>query len=157
MKKILLLFVLLSALHSVKASDTLTIRQIFNFDVGDTFDYKTSYSVNIWNNNCNGYPGDHHDYIRYVITDKIVSPANDSLKYVRKQLYPHYSVDTLKYTNLDSSVFLLFDTTGISQYVLFDSVLLSDGRLTNSLRVTIPLAAGYSNTYGAGLGMTYAM
>ena len=35
---ILLIFVSLSILQA-KASDTLTLRQIYNFDVGDTFDY----------------------------------------------------------------------------------------------------------------------
>ena len=39
MKKTLLLLILLSALVSVRASDTLTVRQVYNFDVGDTFDY----------------------------------------------------------------------------------------------------------------------
>ena len=39
MKQTLLLFILLSTLFSAHAADTLTVRQIYDFEVGDTFVY----------------------------------------------------------------------------------------------------------------------
>lgn len=72
MKRILLLLFTLLIFSGLKASDTLTIRQIYNFDVGDTFDYYT-YGVQ------GGYPD-----VPYYTTTIIVGKTlmTDSIMYI---------------------------------------------------------------------------
>ena len=130
MKRILLLLFILISLSKVKASDTLTVRQIFNFNVGDTFDYAYNFSFS------GGFNS--RTYSRFVITSKTTSIGNDTITYTRKQLYPAIANDVLVYTNLDSSVFQIFDTTSRSQYLSFDTAYLVDGRLTDSLTEDVP-------------------
>jgi hypothetical protein len=99
MKKLILLFLLLSALHSARASDTLTVRQVYNFAVGDTFDYLET-----------GYPG--INSWRYIISSKYTSPTNDTITYMRfnpDTLSWHLS-DTLLITKLDSTILVASDT-----------------------------------------------
>ena len=149
MKRILLLLFILISLSKVKASDTLTVRQIFNFNVGDTFDYAYNFSFS------GGFNS--RTYSRFVITSKTTSIGNDTITYTRKQLYPAIANDVLVYTNLDSSVFQIFDTTSRSQYLSFDTAYLVDGRLTDSLTEDVPLSYGsHTAKYGEGLGLMYS-
>ena len=113
MKRILpFVFILLSLSH-IKASDTLTIRQVFNFDVGDTFDYKTTYTFYPYSGGSFGYI----HYNRFLVTSKFFSFNNDSIYYTLKQLYPINQIEPMIITNLDSNLFLIdvgaFDSTHV--------------------------------------------
>jgi hypothetical protein len=147
MKKTLLLFVLLSALHSARASDTLTIRQIYNFDVGDTFDFETRFTTPNFNASV---------YDRYCIISKTVSTSNDTVTYIRQQIYPNAYTDTIQYYNLDSPVWFAFDTPIAAPYFSIDTFRLNDGRITNKLTYNTNQWPGpgprYAQ-YGEGLGM----
>lgn len=99
MKKLLLSLFILAAILG-RASDTLTIREIYNFDVGDTFDYKSTfystyhYSIDYIN----------YSYSRYTIAAKWFSPGHDTIYYQRSLLYPQTGTDTIQYFALDSGM-----------------------------------------------------
>jgi hypothetical protein len=93
MKKILLFLFVLSSTLSIKASDTLTVRQVFSFSVGDTFDYShniTNYDLQIFTT----------WYYRTVISQKVISPGQDSIIYNGNWVI----------TNLDSIAAFQIDT-----------------------------------------------
>lgn len=158
MKRILLCLFILLSLSQARASDTLTVRQVYNFSVGDTFDYKTSnYASNYDQNNCLlDFSDSHYAYQRYIVNSKTLSPSGDSVIYIRHQVYPTNRFDTLIYTNLDSSIFKVFDTVHLSQYLQFDTGSLADGRSTNTLTLNVPLGYNYAVQYGAGVGIVSA-
>jgi len=154
MKRILLFLFILLSLSEVKASDTLTIRQVFNFNVGDTFDYRYSNHSERDENNCLfDFSIGSHNFIRNVIVAKTLSPLMDSVTYLIRQVYPNNQYSTIVYTNLDSSIFKIFDTTQLSRYLQFDTSHLSDGRRTNKLILDVPLGYGYTIEYGDGVGI----
>ena len=101
MKSILLSFLILLSLSEARASDTLTLRQIYNFNVGDTFDYVSTGSVSIPSYVI------HPSFTRYIIQSKTISIAGDSITYIRQHTYPALSYDTLVYTFLDSNVIMI--------------------------------------------------
>lgn len=74
MKRILLFLLLSMILSSARASDTLTVRQVFNFNVGDTFDYKQTQF-----NQCTGFFA--ISYLRKVVIAKSYSLSQDTIYY----------------------------------------------------------------------------
>jgi len=102
MKKTLLLLSLVLSLSNLRASDTLTIRQIFNYDVGDTFHYRIRDGIT--------YPSYHYVYADEIkrITGKYFSANNDSVWYVESYIPTYY--DTIMYTHLGSTVITGMDT-----------------------------------------------
>ena len=74
MKSMLLSFFVLLSLSQVRASDTLTIRQVFNFNVGDTFDYRLTQF-----NQCVGFSTT--AYVRKIVIQKSYSIAQDTIYY----------------------------------------------------------------------------
>jgi hypothetical protein len=109
MKKTLLLFILLSALASARASDTLTVRQVFNFSVGDTFDYQYYHWVSF--PPTTGFSAT--DYLanygcsRQIVQNKFYSLDSSIVIYVIQNTNNY--VDTLKYGFLDSFI-IAYDT-----------------------------------------------
>ena len=116
MKRILLSLFILLSLCQVRASDTLTVRQVFNFNVGDTFDYKTLFT---------GYYAAGAGYIplttcyaRYIVTNKTFSLNNDTIFYTyansfssNPTCYWGYVPFSYFFTNLDSGItYLDIDT-----------------------------------------------
>lgn len=108
MKRLLLFLFVFAYYSQVKASDTLTIRQIYNFDVGDTFDYYhftaiSNSSANICNDTiirC---------YQRNIIISRV--DALDSITYVISETFNNYpfsnptmSLETVILTHLDSTL-----------------------------------------------------
>lgn len=138
MKKTLLLFIFLSALHCAKASDTLTIRQVYNFNVGDTFDY--SYTLSFYG----------ASFRRVVIASRQFSPDSTSVTYVRTQLYPvNYVTDTVTYHHLDSFIIPL----GSSSPYTFHSDTMG-GHITNTVRGgSLGFDPVVDVTYTEGLGV----
>lgn len=102
MKRILLLLFTILSLSQAKASDTLTFRQIYNFNVGDTFDYKLTYSevLGIFHE----VPLSGYNFQRCIIKGKIASA--DSVTYIMSFLPSYHLFDTLVYTHLDSTILL---------------------------------------------------
>ena len=158
MKRILLsLFILLTFLQ-IKASDTLTVRQVFNFNVGDTFDYRETHS-----NNCmNIYA---QSYVRKVVISKSYNAGHDTLYYQYNvsggggwwpfsgnQFFNMNRFDTI--TNLDSFVIkpLLSPCAGCLS-VNYDTTIYF-GYASNSIDIRC-FESGSFSRYTKRLGMTY--
>jgi hypothetical protein len=153
MKKLILLTALLIALLFVRANDTLTRAQVYNFDVGDTFDYKIeTYSTLPFNK------ADHYVFVRHVIEGKTISANADSIYYqVRKETVWQSSFETWLVTNLDSSP-IYFDTLqcpGGQTSLLIQGNSAYNGRVTNKYRY-ITVGCGLDTTFGAGIGVIHA-
>jgi hypothetical protein len=138
MKKLLLLLFTIASIHILRASDTLTVRQVFNFSVGDTFDYKE-----IWDNI---YPSIYRvTYSRTVISQKYLNTSQDTLIYNGNWVI----------TNLDSIAVFQTDTVQTPTPVtnFFDTASYA-GRNSNSIQT-----GGYGNsssfTLTEGLGETF--
>ena len=139
MKSMLLSFFVLLSLSEARASDTLTIRQVFNFSVGDTFDYaqtRINYDLNIHST----------QYNRLVISQKQISPSQDSIIY-----NGHWVI-----TNLDSIAVLEIDTVTnpAPSFDFFDTTSYI-GRNSNDV-TTSYFERGSSYIATEGLGETYS-
>src|ERR1043165_5191474 len=100
MKKILLPALLLVIFICAKANDTLTRAQIYNFAVGDTFDYLDSGSHSF---SGNGPVTGGFNYERFVIDRLYYSQNSDTLIIVRRKEYPlPVSYDSLIISRLSS-------------------------------------------------------
>jgi hypothetical protein len=104
MKRILLSLSILLTFSQAKASDTLTVRQVFNFNVGDTFDYKII-NFDILSSPFNTYPF-FTVYQRYTIIAKDTS-IYGSIKYMRQKLYPSIIQDTILISHLNNPIVYL--------------------------------------------------
>lgn len=159
MKRFFILLLLFCASH-VQANDTLTRAQVYNFNVGDTFDYRM-YSHQ-W---CGQpYPSDSISisYSRFAITN-IYYSQDSSVKYIqRKQEYPPpVFFDTLVLTNLTQFEVVLDysscrnawgtsgDTISINMHSSFN------GRITNLFTQTVcPDYLSGEEVCADGLGIT---
>jgi hypothetical protein len=165
-KLFLLPFFLLLAFQSKAINDTLTRAQVYNFNVGDTFDYKNE------NIGQNGYPYidlDQISYYRTVITAKFYSQNQDTLFYARKVLgfpsnYLHYdsiTKDTLVIVDLQMpaifydyvTYYYVHDTTSR----LIDSIInveTFNSRIVNKAFISA-FENGETAVYAEGLGAIY--
>ena len=94
MKRILLCLFILLSVSQLRASDTLTVRQVYSFCVGDTFDYVEVYQDY-------DIPRFTTDYSRVVINTAYVSPGQDTFIYNGNWII----------TNLDSIAIYQIDTS----------------------------------------------
>jgi hypothetical protein len=118
MKKLLPIIFLLTALATF-ANDTLTRAQVYNFSVGDTFDYINYGESASWGWDSGGYPSYSGSYYsRYIVTD-IYYSLDSSTKYIVRLsiLYPTNLYDTMVLQNL-SGVEVFLDTT--SNYSVYE-------------------------------------
>lgn len=145
----LLAFIALSAFSiSVKASDTLTIAQVYNFSVGDTFDYQYYTQENdvlIFE----------YNFVRLVVIQKTYSAGNDTLHYYFGSPGGNIT-DSLMLTTLDSSaIFKLTNAQNCAPPVYtFNDGITYPGFNSNVLSKN---CGGYTDTVivTAGLGETY--
>ncbi len=147
MKKSLLLFLLILTTLLGKASDTLTFRQVFNFNVGDTFDYVLNYQTYAGGSSLNG-----NTQQRFVVSSWQLSPDLDTLDFYMTRVYPHYGLAHFRYTNLDSSV--LFNIVWQSHPYTFDTASIWNARI-NNIRYQLNPLHSYTNSttsYVAGMG-----
>jgi hypothetical protein len=108
MKRLLLFLFVFAYFSQVKASDTLTIRQVYNFDVGDTFDYyHFTATGRYYTYPCNDTLS--KGYQRNIILSR--KDAIDSITYIISNSFNTYppssplmSMDTVIITHLDSSL-----------------------------------------------------
>ncbi len=120
MKKYLLTTLMCISTIVLLAQDTLTIGQVFNYNIGDKMHYETAYEL------CS--PGYAKDGIRKTILDKWMSADNDTIFYIihynnyEERSYPDvpyqvtYSVtdDTTFVTNLDKNITYLSEWDNIN-------------------------------------------
>jgi len=108
MKRVFLLFLFFSTLYA-RANDTLTRAQVYNFNVGDTFDYK-----NIEQGTSGIFPVIIiNSFNRVVIEGKFYSSTGDTLFIARKN-YTLSANDIFSFTSDDT---LLID--GLQAYEIF--------------------------------------
>jgi dipeptidase len=96
MKRILLSFFILLSLSQAKASDSLTVRQVYSFNVGDTFDYRqtvANYDYNLFTTT----------YSRVVISQKYISPLQDTFIYNNNWVITN--LDSIALSQIDISLF----------------------------------------------------
>jgi hypothetical protein len=154
MKRLILLLFLILSLTQAEASDTLTIRQIYNFDVDDTFDYKTDC---IYYSATGYYSAVYIHYNRFIVRNKFFSPNQDTLRYGLEQVYPIDTFINISFTNLDSILFPLLPDTPLwgpdgEIYEDTSTGALSDSREFMTINYVNP--GGYQkNTLGFGLGL----
>ncbi len=163
--KTILLFLFVIAAVVGYANDTLTRMQVYNFSIGDTFEYQTSQQTSQVNPVYNPGPIT-TSLFRQVITDVYYSSANDTL-YVVKTPSPYnfffmeadvpnavnFFSDTLVITNLtDYEIYYHYygsfmDTT----YSLTDTL---NGRRVNGTTCAFSLGVSYTeDIFGEGLGL----
>lgn len=142
MKKVILFIFIVIAFINAHASDTLTVRQVYSFSVGDTFDYRevtNNYDYGLFTTT----------YSRLVISQAYISPAQDTFIYNNNWIITN--LDSIAVYQLDTGRPILtsfppqisfFDTSSFSGYnsnrIGFPN---ADGgtytNLTDSLGVTI--------------------
>lgn len=173
MKKLTIAFCLLIlAFGSINGQNsTMTIREVFDFQPGDIFHFRKNYP---------SIPGGYFGAIRFEVTLKTISPGNDTLCYTLLHSdyegqhisvgYTNYSfynfTKQVCYTNLDSLVHTLIDTTCMltGPILNFTQKTYVDTTLCDSMVYTYkayyncqyssfePLII--SASYGKGLGIT---
>ena len=139
MKRIVLSVFILISFVQLRASDTLTVRQVYSFSVGDTFDYReatNNYDYGLFTTT----------YSRVIISQAYISPAQDTFIYNNNWVITNldsiavYQVDTAR--PLPPTQISFFDTTSFpgfnSNRIGFPN---ADGgtytNLTDSLGITI--------------------
>jgi Secretion system C-terminal sorting domain len=108
MKKIFFLIAFLIVTNPFFAQNVapLTIREAYNFSIGDTFQYVHSYRI--LNRDLSGYIicKDTIFYSQSIVSNKWYNPKRDTLFHIVNQgFYPPFKLDTAKFSNLDSVVF----------------------------------------------------
>lgn len=117
MKHILLLFIITSA-FAARANDTLTRAQIYNFNVGDTFDYMQRLTYF----NAPLLPNEQETvaYSRCIINSIYYSVTNDTLFIIRRWIYPQpVTYDTLIIDSLQYPVSLVLGPDSCQAQGLF--------------------------------------
>lgn len=167
MKKLLLPLFLICSLFSGKASDTLTVRQVFDFHVGDTLDYKTYLTCYCQANAGNIPPN--YCYYRYIVTSRDTSLTGDTIYYT----YDVHQTGTCNmfifrplqssYSHRDSILYRA-DSPYDSVYALLDTII--SGHTSNQYYVTrsskpitsygIPSQVGDTFIASPNLGMIFS-
>ncbi|HLP49936.1 MAG TPA: T9SS type A sorting domain-containing protein [Chitinophagales bacterium] len=128
MKK-LLLVIIYSALigAGLFANDTLTRRQIYNFSVGDTFDYRSSYVNTIPSNEINTF-----SFRREIIEGITFSAQLDTL-FVKKRIIHgngYVVLDSMVICDLDS-IIILATSTDCPKTIFVEANSMFNGRTLN--------------------------
>jgi len=157
MKKSLLVLLILGFNFSISGQELMTIREVFDFEIGDKFQIEGTADNEPPNAD------------RIEIVGKYYSTTEDTLSYIRfhdsyltyieggaLQYYFWTRTDTISYTSLDSSI-IYFD-----QGFEFNQYIENSSRLCDSLINGCAYESGPGfendyiiNEYGKGLGQTY--
>jgi len=150
--KALYLFFLLLLSSAAYSNDTLTRAQVYNFSVGDTFDYKQTSS----GTDPLGRSGSSINYTRFVITSVDYSTDSTLLFIGRKREFPlPVSFETLVIDSLDQYEYLLHYNTGCNnRSSLIDTSMYYNGKTLNST-CYFELEMGESDKFAAALGIVY--
>lgn len=155
MKKVYLFTVCCLTLFIARASDTLTRTQIYNFSVGDTFDYKDSSAFD------NGGPasGSGVSYRRFVIDRVYYSTNSDTLTIVRRKEFPlPVSYDSLVISSLASYEISNYSQQihgyGCDSTLMIDSTSIFNGKKINGVS-GICFESYFDYRFCEGLGEVY--
>lgn len=158
MKKTLFALLIFGLNFSITGQELMTIREVFNFEIGDKFQIKGTADNEPPNAD------------RIEIIEKYYSVNEDTLSYIRfhdsyltyvengeLQYYFWTKTDTVSYTNLDSSIVYFDLGFQLNQYVENSSAL-CDSLINGCAYESGPGFENdyYINEYGKGLGKTYA-
>ncbi len=156
MKHYLLAFFTVSTLFAFASGDTLTRAEVYDFSVGDTFDYRITKSTVVDAPNPPSSTSS-ISYSRFVISD--IYWSSDSLtKYiVRQKLYPTPVVDeTLTLTNLSGNEVILdmaLATGGFgSPEFIINSCPAFFGKTANQIRFPCCTPGWHTMRFAKGLG-----
>jgi hypothetical protein len=111
----LLIITALVLLSKAEANDTLTNAEIYNFNIGDTFDYRNFSS---WSNQ--GQSGTTISYSRYIITNVFWSSDSSTIYISRAQKYPTEGADTLSITTPGAYAIVLQQNIWCGQMLTVD-------------------------------------
>ena len=153
----LLVFLIISNSFFAQNITPLTIREAYNFNVGDTFQYKDHFTaIEPVTYKC--LSGD--NYYQIIVTYKWISTRKDTIIYTLKEGYKEpFKVFTQTFTNLDSTVefsqrqYCNYNTgrTGIK---CSDTTYLENNKKITVFNLTNALP-GYKNKFIEGLGKVY--
>jgi hypothetical protein len=172
MKRVLLIVAALFALNVSSRAQLMpsTVREIYDFAVGDTFMYY--YESDIRGGSPNG---NYRSRKTYIVIEKTIAPTNDSVKYLFEMQYEfvhvYYStgsgIDTILniFSNLDSFIvpppfldtcFYMF-TNCCSSCCIDSSAVYLDStfggfRKTNEKQIDVCFAHSESNKFTSGIG-----
>ena len=160
MKRTRYLFIILMSalfLHA-EAGDTLTRAQVYNFNVGDTFDYR-NYNALIYGGNSGWVPVGQINYSRYIVTNIYWSLDSQTKYIVRTQVHPLPAIlDTLVLTNLQGYEVIMDADSEQSWGAWVDTCIVSGepnffGNEMNSLSISYVGTGGFETKFFArGLG-----
>ncbi|HLP20013.1 MAG TPA: T9SS type A sorting domain-containing protein [Chitinophagales bacterium] len=155
MRATLLLLFTLQLAAGLYANDTLTRAQVYNFSVGDTFDYKSE-----GGNSCYPMWSSSTTYTRYVIKDVYYSTNNDTLFVVRERQYPAPVIIETLVIDSPNRYEIMADYSGyFNMNYLADSTLklrLDSFCVPTAFNTVAGTTLGrsFSFQYGNGLGIT---
>ncbi|MFM2305975.1 MAG: hypothetical protein RLZZ367_644 [Bacteroidota bacterium] len=152
MKKNTLLYSFVLLLLFTKANDTLTRAQVYNFQIGDTFEYHIQPAVQ-----CTG-PGVQDSYSRKIIIDKYYSINSDTLFYVAQIWTPSViKIDTQILSDLQGYEIYLdsFTFPGHANYFVIDTNSYYNGKVLNSVETMADFAFPVLRKFVSGLGEVY--
>jgi hypothetical protein len=147
MKRPFILVILFFCFSNNVKADTLTFREIYNFTIGDTFDYQTTtgkYGVD-----------DNLQWSRLIVANRYYNLLNDTLFVDFLVSSPGSNSSTISkrfFTQLDTSIFFLepnYSTQNCTAFLNFNGSLF--GQNTNEIGKFCFEKSG-SETYGRGLG-----
>lgn len=154
MKHVLLLLLIVCT-FTARANDTLTRAQIYNFNVGDTFDYEENVTQ------LEGCPGpcvtslQLNNYFRCIIHQTYYSSDSDTLFVVRNWIYPlPEKFDTLVLDSLQYEELLIDTSHGQPQQFFIDT----NSKYNHGVLNVGTFDGGflnYSNGYVEGLGKVF--
>jgi hypothetical protein len=153
MKKGLLGFVLFISCLATKANDTLTRAQVYNFNVGDTFEYSTTKYGGP------GFPLNGMSFERRIIVSKYYSPSNDTLFFTIDHI-PHGGLpytETLVLPDTSEREIYLASTDIFCSYIYsVDTNSKYGGRIVNGERPDICFEHYYGDSFAVGLGKVFS-
>lgn len=145
MKTLYLFGLLLMGFMHTHATDTLTYRRIYNFEVGDTFDYQTKTTCDIpYNEEYNYY------FTRYIIEGKDTTTYPNNIFYTIRKINKWSNTLTSQLVSSPDS--MLSTTSPSCSYNLMSYIGSFNGRIENNLSNI--LMCQYSYSYAEGLGET---
>lgn len=149
MARVLLSAILFLISITASASDTLTLRRVYNFEVGDTFDYKVSTEW-VWSGNT--MRNDYY-YVRHIIESKTLSPDSNTVFYaIRRVGYQVNEIDSTTITNLDSPLYTNYNSPCQAYLTTYSSPSFYN-RTINNIQYG-GLGCGADTIFGEGLGVT---
>ncbi|MES2621547.1 MAG: T9SS type A sorting domain-containing protein [Bacteroidota bacterium] len=144
MKRILLAFCFCLIVATINANDTLTRAQVYNFNVGDTFDYEYSSA---------GLPTNPTTYQRKIVTAKYYSSNSDTL-FIALEVVSGLMENLVLRDLHRNEIYLVGDSFCQHDYSI-DSNSIYGGRTVNGVAPVLCGEINYTDSFAYGLGRVY--